>query len=505
MELQRMKKYIKVLVPLFLILGSLFFFLGYRLARDDDHHKKLKATADDHGGAILPPRGWNSYDSFCWTISEQEFLQSAAVVSQRLLPHGYEYVVVDFLWYRKLEPGASTNSRGFDVIDEWGRVVPDPGRWPSSEGGEGFSKVAEMVHSMGLKFGIHIMRGISVQAYDANSPILDISKGAAYEEDGRKWTARDIGIKEKVCGWMPEGFMSVNTSLGAAKAFLTSIHHQYAAEWNVDFIKHDCVFGDDLSLDEITFVSQILKQADHPVTYSLSPGTSVTPSMAKQISGLANMYRITADDWDSWRDVSSHFNVTRDFADAEMIGGSGLQGKSWPDLDMLPLGWLTDPDSNVGPHRQSWLTPDEQRTQMTLWSMAKSPLMFGGDVRKLDNATFDIITHPVLLEIDHFSSNNSEFPLAAGGFRSWIATGRAGEIYLAFFNLNSTEKNAKVSVKVSEIAARVSRGRKVGSCEGREVWSGKDMGVMNESVSMAVDVHGCALFVLNCTMNTMAS
>ncbi|CAN0929333.1 hypothetical protein LINGRAHAP2_LOCUS37009, partial [Linum grandiflorum] len=89
-------------------------------------------------------------------------------------------------------------------------------------------------------------------------------------------------------------------------------------------------------------------------------------------------------------------------------GGSGLQGKSWPDLDMLPLGWLTDPDSNVGPHRQSWLTPDEQRTQMTLWSMAKSPLMFGGDVRKLDNATFDIITHPVLLEIDHFSSNNSE-------------------------------------------------------------------------------------------------
>ncbi|CAI0390302.1 unnamed protein product [Linum tenue] len=218
----------------------------------------------------------------------------------------------------------------------------------------------------------------------------------------------DVGMKEKVCGWVPEGFMSVNTSLGAGKAFLKSIHHQYI-EWGVDFIKHDCVFGSDLSVDEITIVSQMMKEADHPITYSLSPGTSATPSMAKQVSGLANMYRITTDDWDSWRDVASHLNITRNFADAEMIGGSGLLGKSWPDLDMLPLGWLTDLGKLAFDYIASRLTLDEQRTQMTPWSMAKSPLMFGGEVRKLDeNATFDIITNPTLLEINHFSSNNSE-------------------------------------------------------------------------------------------------
>ncbi len=81
--------------------------------------------------------------------------------------------MVDYLWYRRKVKGAYTDSLGFDVIDEWGRMVPDPDRWPSSKGGKGFTEVANKVHSMGLKFGIHVMRGISTQAVNANTPILD--------------------------------------------------------------------------------------------------------------------------------------------------------------------------------------------------------------------------------------------------------------------------------------------------------------------------------------------
>ena len=81
--------------------------------------------------------------------------------------------MVDYLWYRKNVPGAYPDSLGFDVIDEWGRLIPDPDRWPSSEDGKGFSEVAQKVQSVGLKFGIHVMRGLSRQAYDANTPILD--------------------------------------------------------------------------------------------------------------------------------------------------------------------------------------------------------------------------------------------------------------------------------------------------------------------------------------------
>lgn len=609
-------------------------------------------SQSDIGRANLPPRGWNSYDSFCWTISEEEFLKNAELVALRLKPHGYQYVVVDFLWYRKKIEGANTDSYGYDVFDEWGRMLPDPGRWPSSQGGKGFSEVAQKVHSMGLKFGIHVMRGLSKQAFNANTLILDTTTGKAYEEAGRQWRAQDVGIKERTCAWMKNGFMSVNTELGAGRAFLRSLYQQYA-DWGVDFVKHDCVFGEDLDLDEITVVSEVLNELSRPIIYSLSPGTSANPTMAKDVSSLVNMYRVTGDDWDTWKDVSAHFNVARDFSAANLVGVKGLKGQSWPDLDMLPLGWLTDPGSNDGPHRYGRLNLDEQRSQVTLWSMVRSPLIFGGDMRKLDDATFSLLTNPTLLEINWFSSNNMEFhyvtdslsssgkhgltnhtkdkekinvletrvlalrsckdvkandwstkvldndleqvcweensnkrmapfclykrealsalkgemiddyqnhgkrhllvtertefcfgassnrkltakglsrgsfsrcishanqmwelnyngtlmnsysglcatmdivKASSGGVRSWLATGSRGEIYLAFFNLNNqvTEMSAKISDIAKAIHATSS------ACTGREVWSATNLGTIQDSISMSVKAHGCALFVLNC-------
>ncbi|KAK7359031.1 hypothetical protein VNO77_00975 [Canavalia gladiata] len=608
--------------------------------------------------ASFPLRGWNSYDSFSWTISEEEFLQNAEIISQRLKAHGYQFVVVDYLWYRKKVKGAYPDSLGFDVIDRWGRMIPDPGRWPSSKGGKGFSVVANKVHSLGLKFGIHVMRGISTQAVNANTPILDTTKGGAYQESGRVWRAKDIAIPERACAWMPHGFMSVNTKLGAGRAFLRSLYEQYAA-WGVDFVKHDCVFGNDLDLNEITYVSEVLSKLNRPIVYSLSPGTSVTPAMARGVSGLVNMYRITGDDWDTWEDVEAHFDVARDFSTANMIGGKGLKGNSWPDLDMLPFGWLTDAGSNEGPHRNSRLTLEEKRTQMTLWSLAKSPLMYGGDMRKIDPTSYELITNPTLLEINYFSSNNMEFPYVAslknlksehhhlgekkrmpkkgskasythslsltgcseskasgwsieslnqdlericwkkslenkhqtrfcvhkrelrfkldemsmyhedyrgklqlvatdrmkfcldaspkrkitskefkrgsfspcrwdsnqiwelnsngtlvnsysglcatveyveanvnsGGIRSWIAMGRRGEIYLAFFNLNA--QKTVIYAKTSYLA-KVLPDRSINSCKGKEMWSGKNVITTQGTLSMNVENHGCALFVLNC-------
>ncbi|KAF2307059.1 hypothetical protein GH714_024602 [Hevea brasiliensis] len=377
--------------------------------------------------ASFPPRGWNSYDSFCWTVSEEEFLQNAEIISQRLKAHGYEYVVVDYLWYRTKVPGAYVDSLGFDVIDQWGRMTPDPDRWPSSRGGKGFTEVAKKVHSMGLKFGIHVMRGISTQAYNSNTPILDTIKGGAYEDSGRQWRAQDIGIKDRACAWMQHGFMSVNTNARE--------EYEEEKDKDGDDRKLELTMGNAEARPEILAVQTFGNVPENkikklqkmwllrdnicirgseklyrPIIYSLSPGTSVTPAMAKDVSGLVNMYRITGDDWDTWGDVAAHFDVSRDFSTACLIGAKGLLGKSWPDLDMLPLGWLTDPGSNQGPHRTCNLNIDEQKTQMTLWAMAKSPLMFGGDVRKLDDITYNLITNPTILEINDFSSNNREFP-----------------------------------------------------------------------------------------------
>ncbi|XP_037452818.1 uncharacterized protein LOC119323308 isoform X2 [Triticum dicoccoides] len=356
----------------------------------------------------LPPRGWNSYDSFSWIIDEAAFLDNARIMANRLLPHGYQYAVIDFLWYWRIAAGSGVGAYGFDSMDQWGRPYPDPQRFPSGRGGGGFRPIADKVHAMGLKFGIHLMNGISTQAVNANTPILDVRTGKAYVENGRQWRARDIGLTHRTCAWMPKGFMSVNTDLGAGRAFLRSLYRQYA-DWGVDFVKLDCIFGTDYSPKEIVTVSEILKELERPVVLSISPGTAVTPALAQNITQHVDMYRVTGDDWDSWKDVRPHFDVARAFAAANKIGAPGLRGRSWPDLDMLQFGWLTDAGANQGPHRTTSLTFDEQTTQMVLWSMAKSPLMYGGDLRHLDDRTFNLITHPTLLKINHHTRNNMEF------------------------------------------------------------------------------------------------
>ncbi|KAL6139254.1 hypothetical protein ACLB2K_064531 [Fragaria x ananassa] len=445
--------------------------------------------------AITPPRGWNSYNAISWTITEKEFLQNAEIISKKLLPHGYEYVVVDHLWYRRNVTGASADNLGFDVIDEWGRPMPDPDRWPSSKGGKGFTEVADRIHKMGLKFGINVMRGINTQAVEANTRILDPLLGSVYDHvNGKTWTAQDIGIKERTCAGMQNGFMSVNTTLQAGRFFLADLYQLYAS-WGVDFVRQDCVFGKDLDMNEISHASLLLRNR-RPILYSISPGIGATPMMAKSVSSVVNMYSINGNDWDDWGDVVGRFDVARDFAAANMIGANS----SWPYLDMLPLGWFNDADFNEGQHRETNLTLEEQRTMMTLWCMAKSPLMFGGDVRKLDDTTYSLLTNPTLLEINSFSSNNKEFPyMKSKGLRSWVATGRQGEIYVALFNLSS--KKTTITAQKSDLAKALP-GTKLttrASCKGNEVWSREDLGIIEHSISISVKTHGTALVVLHCS------
>ncbi|KAK6139188.1 hypothetical protein DH2020_027067 [Rehmannia glutinosa] len=446
--------------------------------------------------------------------------------------------------------GSHVNSLGFDVIDKWGRMVPDPDRWPSSRDGKGFAKVAEKVHSMGLKFGIHVMRGISTQAFNANTPILDVTTGKAYEESGRQWFAKDIGIKERTCAWMQRGFMSVNTKLGAGRAFLRSLYQQYA-EWGVDFVKHDCVFGADLDLDEISSVSKILTELNRPMLYS---------------------YLLELALHQPWQGM--------DFAAANMIGAKGLRGKSWPDSDMLPLGWLSfvqfpynsslalTSDSsyrNEGSiseplalsltscedvEAKGWSARAlDKDFEQVCWNKTSSeghqePFCLYKRKPLLDDEVtykrhFDGKVH--LLVTNHLSKTNlTEACLGASpnqkltskelkrgslspcgldanqmweltqngtlmnsysglcasmrtvkakgpsGIRAWIATGRRGEIYVAFFNLHRMK--ADISMRIIDLAkALPDKDFKTASCKSREEWSGKDFGVMRLHKQLAAE------------------
>jgi hypothetical protein len=131
--------------------------------------------------AASPPRGWNSYDSFTWRVTEAEFLANCQYVADHLLAHGYEYCVVDYLWFMDLNatatdgspwtPGENVASASLHV-DVHGRPLPAPDRWPSAANGAGFAGVAAKVKSMGLKMGVHMMRGALSAAVAAHSPVL---------------------------------------------------------------------------------------------------------------------------------------------------------------------------------------------------------------------------------------------------------------------------------------------------------------------------------------------
>lgn len=177
--------------------------------------------------------------------------------------------------------------------------------------------------------------------------------------------------------------MSVNRS-DAGQAFYNSLYEQYAS-WGVDYIKNDCVFGVNFESDQIQMVHDAIDNSGKEMVYSLSPGdTSHIPQEidnAKKIHKWVNLYRVSDDDWDQWAHVNIHFSIAQQFLQAGLIGSSGnsnsenkiskiflgSHGLSWPDLDMLPFGWISDPGSTQGPYHWSYLTHDEQYTQMTLW------------------------------------------------------------------------------------------------------------------------------------------
>eukprot|EP00048_Salpingoeca_helianthica_P002320 m.56388 g.56388 ORF g.56388 m.56388 type:complete len:449 (+) comp12033_c0_seq1:1417-2763(+) len=427
-----------------------------------------------HTLAFQPPRGWNSYDSFDWTIDEKAFMDNCMYMAQHMPT--YEYCVIDYLWYRD-------NNTGAFVLDEFGRPQPDPIRWPSASGGRGFTDVAARVHVLGLKFGIHVMRGISRAAIAKNTRVL-----------GTNTTARDIALPQQACPW-DNDFVSVDVTQSAGQAFYASLYDQFA-EWGVDFVKNDCVFGDYVPAEIETQsreIAAIFERTGHRIVYSLSPGehdgkTDMEVTHARTISTLVNMYRVTDDDWDKWSDISLHFDVAAEFAAANLIGAPGLLGQpSFPDLDMLPLGWLTSPGSSRGPYRNTSLTPDEQRTQMTLWGIARSPLMFGGDMRHMDAFTLSLLTNPGVLAVNTNSTGNREV-LRQGDWRVWSAYGTDDvTAYLAAFNTGAGTQTITLAVSMVHMGS---------SCRVRDLWAQRDMGVVS-SISVSAPTHGARFYLLS--------
>lgn len=417
--------------------------------------------------APVPPLGWNSWDCYGAAVTEEEIRGNAEYMSQHLKDYGWSYITVDIQWY---EPGANSSQyRPFVplIMDEYSRLMPAENRFPSAAGGQGFKPLADYVHSLGLQFGIHIMRGIPRQAVHAATPIL-----------GTSATARDIAHTNSICPWNTDMY-GVDASKDGAQAYYNSLFELYA-QWGVDLVKVDDIAASrlyDTHAAEIKLISQAIERCGRPMVLSLSPGPAPV-----EYSGLftehANMWRVTDDFWDQWPLLLDMFDRCKTWQGVPQAG-------CWPDCDMLPLGHIGIRSvDGGGSDRWTRFTRDEQLTMMSLWSIFRSPLIFGGELRDCDDWTLSLLTNREVLRM-HRESQGAKEALREGELIVWTAKHPEGFQYVGVFNIG--ERMLPLALSIENIGL-------MQSAEGVELWSGETADTRAGTLHANVPPHGVRLY-----------
>jgi hypothetical protein len=431
--------------------------------------------------APTPPMGWNSWDSYGLTVDEEQFKANATVLAS-IQQYGWKYAVIDEGWYMANPAGHTLEERNY-LWDANGLLIPVPARFPDAANGAGFKPLADWLHARGLKFGVHIVRGIPRQVVAANLPIA-----------GSGFHAVDAADTTSPCPW-DEGNWGIKDN-AAGQAYYDSMIRLYA-NWGLDFLKVDCISDHPYRPTEIRQIAEAIRKSGRPIVLSLSPGPTQLEHAA-EVAKYAQMWRITNDHWDAWAFAHSTpdgypFGLKGDF---DMLAkwypyvGPG----NWPDADMLPEGWL-GPSPGMDPARQSRLTHDEQRTEFTLWAVTRSPLILGTNLTRLDDFTRSLLTNQSVLFIDQNATYSRPVdPSTLGsGFenaRVWRASiGQPGDRgyaeYFAFFNL--AEEPATLRATWQQLGLD-SKKRAA-----RNVW---DDSTAKESkdISVTLPPHGSALY-----------
>jgi alpha-galactosidase len=428
------------------------------------------AQTDSSILAATPPMGWNSWDGYGTTIKESEVKANAQWFAEHLKVYGWHYIVVDMEWF-VTNPQAEGNSKTSTYsIDEYGRFIPAPNRFPAATKDLGFHPLADYVHSLGLKFGIHILRGIPRQAVTQNLPI-----------EGSPYHAADAADTSDTCPWNYDNY-GIDASKPAGQAYYDSILRLYAG-WGVDAIKVDCIASHPYKGDEIRMIATALAKTGRAIALSLSPGPAPLEK-TEEMKKYAQMWRISDDIWDIWHsDVPYPQGLGDQLANLAKWAGRSEPGH-WPDADMLPLGRL-GPAPGWGKPRDTRLTHEEQRTLMTLWVMFPSPLMVGGDLTRADAWTTSLLTNPEVLAVDQSSTGNHP-ALTTDKAVLWLAkAAHADGRYIAAFNLQDSSQTVEYSWKQLGLdGTRYAQ---------RNLWEHKDLGIAS-SLKVVLPPHGSVLY-----------
>jgi hypothetical protein len=427
---------------------------------------QLWAQPDFTQWAATPPMGWNSWDCYGSTVAEHEVKANADYMAEHLKPLGWEYIVVDIRWFVENDKAGGYNQTDPRyVLDEYGRYLPATNRFPSAANGKGFKPLADYIHSKGLKFGIHIMRGVPKQAVEKKLPI----KGAPC-------TADQIYSTDLRCEWLKDNYTVADKP--GAQEYYTSIFELYAS-WGVDFIKID-----DLSRPyhkrEIEMIRKAIDGCGRPMVLSMSPGATPV-SEAAHARANSNMWRMVDDVWDIWRDLTHLMQVAQEWYP--------YISPTWPDCDMIPLGRISIRGERGG-DRMTRLTKDEQYSLMTFFAIFRSPLMFGGDLPSNDAFTLSLLTNREVLRMHRESTDVRQLFRQEGTLAVTSRNPATGERYLAVFNISDKREPTKIHVNMQDAGFGHLR-------VAHNLWTGEQVEVSGENFSVELRPHACGLYALN--------
>jgi len=423
--------------------------------------------------APRPPMGWNSWDAYGLGITESDFRANVEVLATKLKPFGWNYAVIDEGWFLKNPQDRPTPDKLIYVLDANGRYIPDPDRFPSAlrRGRNiGFAAIGAAVHARGLKFGIHIVRGIPRESVARNLPVA-----------GTGFRAVDVADTSDACPWDPTNWGVKDNAAG--QAWYDSLIAQYAG-WGVDYLKADCIADHPYKPAEIAMIHRAIAKIGRPIILSLSPGPTAL-TLAREVAAKAQLWRISDDIWDVWTNPQSWPHGIVEQFDRVAAWAPFTRPGAWPDADMLPFGML-GPTPGWGDPRQTRLTRDEQRSVMTLWAMARSPLILGANLTKLDSDTLALLTNRTVLDIDQYGSKQHEVA-RDGAVIAWTSTGRRGERYLALFNTANDAVTVRQGYAHYGLAGRYRT---------RNVWENANLG-RRDGVDASMPAHGALLLELS--------
>ena len=433
--------------------------------------KKEKSDMGKDDFAPTPPMGWNSYDYYDTTVTEEEIKKNADYMAAYLKPYGYEYIVVDIQWYAY---GTGTKREEYQYlpfskveVDGHSRLLPCVEKFPSSMNGQGFRPLADYIHEKGLKFGIHIMRGIPRISAHTHSKILGSTK-----------TADQIADPYSICPWNPDMY-GVKEGVEGGQEYYDSLMELYAS-WGVDFIKCDDIAHTKLYEDayagknEIEMIHKAIMKTGRPMVLSLSPGPAIIEK-AWHYETYANMWRITDDFWDQWELLKVMFERCEIW---QMHKRKGC----YPDCDMLPVGKV---GKGFLQERNTNFTKEEQKTMMTLWCIFGSPIMLGAELTKLDDWTKSLLTNKEVLSLLSNDFERKQWKREEGE-AIWITHHKkTGKRYVAIFNLSDNETIYDWQKIEEEFGTFV-----------REVWTNQNVNIEQKEEGMKISPHDVKLYEL---------